>query len=129
MGEFLRKYKKTFMTIVIMLFVIISIIIYRVMTNSIFNYAEIEKKTIETILSQTAEYTEDERDLSKRLSKETSNQSWILSGNMKINEFSQTSMLLRGLLANSRVVIDSKHDPKTMKCQAKLNCSFKGLIY
>ncbi|MGP4073597.1 hypothetical protein ACTWQB_13690 [Piscibacillus sp. B03] len=120
MSEFLKKHKNVIIVMAVLV-IILAFILYRLFINSAIDYIEVEGNTIQTILGQTVDYTEDERELSKRLSNNTYEQEIILSGNVNLGEFSQTSVLARALLANSRVVVNSQHDSKKGEMSADIN--------
>ncbi|SEP78641.1 hypothetical protein [Piscibacillus halophilus] len=121
MRESLVKYKKTFILIGVVLLVVVGFFIYRMVTHSVIQYADIEKNTIQTILSHTEDYTEHSRSLAKRLANEENRQKMILSGNVNLGEFSQKSVIARSILANSRIVIDSQHQPQNEEMSANVN--------
>lgn len=121
MSKFLKKHKNVIIIVMAVLVIILAFIFYRLFINSAIDYIEVEGNTIQTILGQTVDYTEDERELSKRLSNNTYEQEIILSGNVNLGEFSQTSVLARALLANSRVVVNSQHDSKKGEMSADIN--------
>lgn len=106
----------------ILIFVMIGVVVYRIFIyHPIVQYVDVERNTIERIVGQTEAYQQDDEELHKRLAQEPHTQEIIVSGNVDLNEFSQTAMLARGILANSRLIIHSQSNPATMETSAQVN--------